>query len=191
VHFPSEDTENYTLEYSFQQSPGTLPGQSQKMNSSQPELNDNWTKVSYKRGSSTQKENEKEAKHAKESEYWFNRTSTSSLYTALLEEGSKDQQQKAGPENAPKPPPVYITDVKNISPLIQLLEQIAEQQYEIKAFAYNQVQVRPKTSESYRKIIKVLAEKHEISHLQIKRRNKLQSSVNKYALLHQPCRNQN
>jgi hypothetical protein len=35
-----------------------------------------------------------------------------------------------------KPPPVYITDVKNIS-LIQLLGQIANQQYEIKALADN------------------------------------------------------
>jgi hypothetical protein len=32
---------------------------------SQPELNDNWTKVSYKRGRTTQEENERGAKHAK------------------------------------------------------------------------------------------------------------------------------
>jgi hypothetical protein len=31
-----------------------------------------------------------------------------------------------------EPAPIYITDVENISPLIQLLEQIAKQQYEIK-----------------------------------------------------------
>jgi hypothetical protein len=47
VRFPSKDTENCTLEYSFQHMPGSLPGQSQQMNSPQPELNDNWTKVSY------------------------------------------------------------------------------------------------------------------------------------------------
>jgi hypothetical protein len=28
-----------------------------------------------------------------------------------------------GPENTPKPPPIHIADVKNISPLIELLEQ--------------------------------------------------------------------
>jgi hypothetical protein len=33
----------------------------------------------------------------------------------------------------PKPPPIYITDIKNISSLIQLSEQIATHQYEIKA----------------------------------------------------------
>jgi hypothetical protein len=103
--------------------PATLPGQSQKMHSSQPKVNDNWSKVSYKRGRSTQEETEREAKHAKESEYRLNQTSISNRYTALLDEESEDQQQKAGPEATPNPPPIYITYVKNISPLIQLLEQ--------------------------------------------------------------------
>jgi hypothetical protein len=44
----------------------------------------------------------------------------------------------------PKPSPKYRTDVKNISPLIQLLEQIAKQQYEIKALADNQFRVQYK-----------------------------------------------
>jgi hypothetical protein len=81
-----------------------------------------------------------------------------------MEEGSEDQQQTAGPENKPKPPPVDITDVKYTSPLIQLLEQIAKQQYEIKALADNQVKVQPKTSESYRTIIKALAKKRTEFH---------------------------
>jgi hypothetical protein len=72
------------MEYSFQQMPGSLPGQSQEMNSSQPILNDNRTKVSYKRGRSTHEKTEREAKHAKESENWRNLTSTSNRYTALL-----------------------------------------------------------------------------------------------------------
>jgi hypothetical protein len=71
-------------------------------------------------------------------------------YAALQEEESEDQL---------KPPPIYITDVKNTSPLIQLLEQITKQQYEIKALADNQVKVQSKTSECYRTIIKALAEK--------------------------------
>jgi hypothetical protein len=34
----------------------------------------------------------------------------------------------------PKPPSIYITGVETISSLIQLLEHIAKQQYEIKLF---------------------------------------------------------
>jgi hypothetical protein len=57
------------------------------------------------------------------------------------------------------------TDDKNISPLIQLLEQMAIQKYEIKALTDNQVKIQPKTSESYRAIIKVLAEKRKEFHM--------------------------
>jgi hypothetical protein len=57
VGFPSEEAENYILEYLFQHMPGILPAQSQKMYSSEPELNKNSTKVSYKIGRSTQEEN--------------------------------------------------------------------------------------------------------------------------------------
>jgi hypothetical protein len=97
--------------------------------------------VSYKRGTSTEDETEREAKHTKESKHWLNQTSTSNRYTALLEEESEYQQHKAGPDNTPKPPPLYITGVKNISPLIELLQQIAKQQYEIKSLVDNQVKV--------------------------------------------------
>jgi hypothetical protein len=68
------------------------------MYSSQTELNYNWTKVSYKRGRSTQG-TEREAKHTKENEHWLNQTSTSNPYTALQGEKNEAQQQKAGPES--------------------------------------------------------------------------------------------
>jgi hypothetical protein len=42
------------------------------MYSPQPELNDYWTKVAYKRGRSKQEETQIEAEHDKESEYWLN-----------------------------------------------------------------------------------------------------------------------
>jgi hypothetical protein len=123
--------------------PGSVPAKSQHMYSSQPsqqsqnhtqanafpsqpELNNNWTEVLYKRGRPTQEQTERKANHIKESKHWLNQTSTSNHCTALLEEESEDQQQKAGSENMPKPPPIYITDIKNITPFIHLLEQIAK-----------------------------------------------------------------
>jgi hypothetical protein len=62
---------------------------------------------------------------------------------------------------------MYISDVKNISPLLQLLEQIAKQQYEIKALQDNEVKFHSKTSESYRTITKDLAEKSTEFHTYI------------------------
>jgi hypothetical protein len=73
---------------------------------SQSESN-NWAKLSYKSGRSTQEETVREAKHAKEIKHWLNQTSTSNRSTALREE-SEALQQKADPENTPKPPPIYL-----------------------------------------------------------------------------------
>jgi hypothetical protein len=152
----------------------SFPAQSQKMFSSQSELNNHWTKVSKKRGRPTQEETERNAEQAKESEHWLKQTFTSNHYTALLEEESEDQQQKASPGNAPKPSQIYITDVTNISPLIRLLEQITKQQYETEALTDIRVKVQPRASDSYRTITKNLSqETHGISKLQIKRRKKL------------------
>jgi hypothetical protein len=98
---------------------GSSPAQSQNNYTSQPELNNSWTKVSYKTVRSTQEGIEREAKHTKESEHWLNQTFTSNRYRALLEEMTNSRK-------------LTLTDVKNISPFIQLPEQI-----EIKALADN------------------------------------------------------
>jgi hypothetical protein len=87
------------------------------------------TKVSHKRGRQTHEEGQREAKHIRESEYWHHPTTTTNHYTVLLEEDSGQQQQKGGPGKTPKPPPIYVSDMTTISPLIQLLGQIVEQQY--------------------------------------------------------------
>jgi hypothetical protein len=80
----------------------------------------------------------------------------------------------------PKPPPIYITDNRNISPLIQLLDQIAKQQYVIKALEDKQVKVQPKTSKILQNNYKNYSrEIHGIPHKQIKRRKTSQSSVKK------------
>jgi cell division protein FtsB len=50
-------------------------------------------------------------------------------------------------ENQPFKHSSYITGVQNISSVIQLLEQIAKEQYEIKALADNEVKVQLKTYE--------------------------------------------
>jgi hypothetical protein len=47
---------------------------------------------------------------------------------------------------------------------LEISHQITKQQYEIKFLAGNQVEVPPKTSESYRIIIKALSEKRTEFH---------------------------
>jgi hypothetical protein len=81
-----------------------------------------------------------------------------------LEAESEDQHETADPGNTPKPPPIYVTDVTTVTPIIQLLEQIAYLQNEIKALAGNRVKIQPKTSETYRTITKSVAEKRTAFH---------------------------
>jgi hypothetical protein len=152
--------------------PSNFPFSSQQMYSSkqsqyytqansfpfQLEFSDNGAKVSFKRGRSAQDEIKKERKkveeaNSKEGEYWLNQHSASSRYTAVIKEESEDQEHKTGPENTPKPPPLYTNGVKYISSLIQPLEEIAKQQYEIKALSDNQVKVQHKTLKCYGKIV--------------------------------------
>jgi hypothetical protein len=56
--------------------------------------------------------------------------------------------------NTLKPPPNYVSGVTTISPLIQLLEQIVEKQYDLKALQNNQVKIEPRNSDSYLTIVK-------------------------------------
>jgi LysM repeat protein len=89
-----------------------------------------WTKVTSKRGHSPQDDSTHEAKHSKEDSHWLHPITT---FSALSIEESSDAPQSTTTGSNPKPPPIFLCDVTTISPLLQLLDQIALQQYEIKA----------------------------------------------------------
>jgi hypothetical protein len=67
-------------------------------------------------------------------------------------------------DDSPKPPPIFVSDVTTIPPLIQLLDQTAFKLYEIKAPAHNQVKIQSKTPNNYRAIIKALTAKNTSFH---------------------------
>jgi hypothetical protein len=88
-----------------------------------------------------------------------------------------DRQHNADPEHPPKPYPIYIQDVTIIPPLLQLLKQVAPRKYETKALANNKFKVHPTTYDSYRVIIKAVAEKCTVPYIQTERRPLLQNSA--------------
>jgi hypothetical protein len=51
---------------------GSFTWSATEINTTQPDLNDNWTNVSYKRRRSAEEETKREAKHTYESETWLN-----------------------------------------------------------------------------------------------------------------------
>jgi hypothetical protein len=133
----------------------------------QSTLHTTWTKVSHKRGRSSPDDIEHERKHAKDSQHWLHppSTSASNRYSPLAEADRADRPQQTGLNTPPpKSPPIYIQDVITIPPILQLLEQVAPRDYETKALAHNQVKDEPKTSGSYRAIVKALADKHTKFH---------------------------
>jgi hypothetical protein len=161
---PSWDTTNLILEPFSQPPAGSLPAQPPTMSPSQPQPCPSWTTVSYKRGRPTQESTDRVAKHAKNNLHLSPPTITSSRFTSLANEDSEATPTPTGPTNVPKPPPVYIQNVRTIPPLMQLLDQTAHQQYVITALANNQVCMQPATADSYRSITRTLRDKHAEFH---------------------------
>jgi hypothetical protein len=104
------------------------------------------------------------ANHIKQDNHWLNPTPTSNRLASLSDEEVTDHLQEAATDIRPKPPPIFVSDVTTILPLLQLPDQIVKQQCEIKALPDNQVRIQPKTPDSYRAIIKALAEKNTTFH---------------------------
>jgi hypothetical protein len=124
---------------------------------------DTWTQPSKRGRSPPPDDAATHAKLHKQSDHWLNPTTTSNRFAALQEE-EPDTPQPSGKEPMPKPPPIYISNVTKISLLIQLLEQIAPSQYDLKALANHQIKVQPKTSDAYRNITKALIAKQTQFH---------------------------
>ena len=63
-----------------------------------------------------------------------------------------------------KPPPLYITSVENVRPLIDLLNKIAKEEFEIKILKLGELKVQAFTEEKYSSITKSLIEKNTELH---------------------------
>jgi hypothetical protein len=103
----------------------------------------------------------------KEDSHWLHPTTTYNRYVALSDDKNIDHLQKVATDSTPKLPPIFVSYIITILPLLKLLGQIVKQRYEIKTLAGNQVRIQPKTPDTYRAIIKALAgKKHDIPYLQ-------------------------
>lgn len=101
-----------------------------------------------------------------------------------------DEQGKADTPleiKKPKPPPIFVVGVTNISPLTTLLDNIAKGEYMIKIINNTQVKIQPGTSEKYTTIIKELKERNTEFHTyKIKQERSFRVILKKHASLNQP-----
>jgi hypothetical protein len=125
---------------------------------------DNWKTVSHKRRRIPHDNIMTQSKQTNEDTYWLDAPPITNRFSILTEEEDSAQHCTEIIAHTPTPPPIFVYGVKNISPLVQLLEQVAHSQYEIKALSNDQVRIKPTTAEHYRIIIKALADKQTDFH---------------------------
>lgn len=127
---------------------------------------DKWIQIqaTKKRGHPTSEDTTMDYKHATPSDHWLNPTVTSNRFTPIQPDEDPEHSSLPGKNSQPKPPPIYITNVTTVPPLLKLLDQITPQLYDLKALANNQVRVQPHTPDSYRLITKALLDRHTQFH---------------------------
>ena len=103
-----------------------------------------------------------ESPNARNTDYWLGGTIlTNNWFSALMEKTLEDAPTHS---TDPKPPPIFISGVTNIKPLIELLNTLAPNKYLVKTLFHNQVRVQPTESFVYTTIIKALMEKNTEFH---------------------------
>lgn len=105
-------------------------------------------------------------KQTRISNYWLNApatATTSNRYEELEVEDEEDRSKKLV-NKEPKPPPIYVDGVNNISPLTNLLNIKAKDEYVIKIINKEQLKIQVKSSEKYSVIVKELQQRNTNFH---------------------------
>ena len=98
----------------------------------------------------------------KKTDYWLGEAlTTANRFSSLMEETTEEAPAQY---TDPKPPPIFISGVVNIKPLIELLNVIARNKYLVKTLSNEQVCVQPTESSIYSTVIKSLMEKQTEFH---------------------------
>lgn len=136
---------------------------------SQPPLDSpeaTWTTVVNSKKRNRGSPDNRSVKQTKISDYWLNSpVATTNRFAQLDNEdasiGNEKNYHEMGSSESEinttiKTPPIFVKGVKNISPLIDLLTNVVNNNYELKVLNFDQVKIQPKTSEAYSIITKAL-----------------------------------
>lgn len=118
-----------------------------------------WTQVKNKKKRLRESPNisQPNKKQNKPDDYWLGKEN-SNRYEIL--ENPEESQDNTDPVDQPcKPPPIFVDKVENIQPLLSLLNQHVDGQYDIKTLNNNLVKITPRTIDSYKTIVSELDKK--------------------------------
>jgi hypothetical protein len=118
-----------------------------------------WQQIAHGRKRSR---NPEEPDTSKKQEHWLGDTVTvNNTFSVLTDEETMEGESS---NNEPKSPHIFVSGVKNIKPLVELLNAIAQHKYILKTLYNSQVKVQPLESSTYTTIIKAPTEKQTEFH---------------------------
>lgn len=104
-------------------------------------------------------------KQSKLNEYWLQSTSKSNISSNRFEIlANTNEEEETNTIEVPKPPPIYVSKVENIQPLNALLQQLAQDEYELKILNGEEVKIQAKDESTYSSITKALLERNTEFH---------------------------
>jgi hypothetical protein len=127
-------------------------------------LDGQWEKVdSRKRNRASPDKPIQQAKQTKINDYYWLNNNTSNRFRALSTEddtNGKEPSETLNHQPSPPPPPIFVSGVKTIMPLIELLNIVAKDDHSIKILPNDRVKIQMKTLATYDKVTKALQEKN-------------------------------
>lgn len=118
--------------------------------------NGEWTSIKRGRSSPTE---QRRVRQELDNDYWLNATPTVTENRFSPLDNEEIEIDKNSTIKTPKPPPIHVDGVSNITPLINLLQGLAKDQYDIKALENNKVKIQSKSAEAYGMATKALDQK--------------------------------
>lgn len=119
-----------------------------------------WTLIqnAKKRPLRSPETHDRQLKQSKLKTYWLSNPVTTSNRFSSFGVGEKQDTPTVSKEREKviKPPPIFVDKVSNIQPLIKLLNEQVNDNYEIKVLRNEAIKIQPKASEAYSKIVKEL-----------------------------------
>uniref|UniRef100_A0A6M2DSN3 Putative nucleic-acid-binding protein from transposon x-element n=1 Tax=Xenopsylla cheopis TaxID=163159 RepID=A0A6M2DSN3_XENCH len=98
-------------------------------------------------------------KNTTSKQYWLNPIPTENQFEILNQLPDTETTDKTVQSSIIKPPPIFVHNVQDIKPLINLLEEQAKNAYSIKTINASQIKLTLNHPHMYNKILKILKDK--------------------------------
>lgn len=129
------------------------------LTNTQDESEEPWTETAVRKRVRNSPDNMETRKQIKLPKYWLSQpTPVSNSFEALKIDDSPNENHKTAVKQ-PKPPPIFVDKVSVLRPLTELLNECANDNYELKVLQNERVKIQPKTPDAYRIIVKHLENK--------------------------------